>query len=378
MKSIKKITCIILSFILVFSSVGISAVAYAKAEADFQTVEIAGEIKDGGSLAEAFDLLVQKIKKAVLILVGNIRIFFDRSYSKVDSSAYSEDAFAIPGLDEGFVPQGICFVEALDCYAISGYIKGDNSRIYLVDADDGEVKEIILKDFTKHAGGIASDKDDVWVCAGGNEEEGGFIYHLSAETLSLALDGEEVEFDGSFQTQVRASALCCDGEMLYVAEFYEKDDYPVNPDHNYGDNKAWAIGYEITDDGFSYDGKELQPDVILSIPEKVQGMSVTAEGNILFSTSYGRFYDSTLHIYEPLSGWSKDEVAYNGETVSLFVADKSSFVSKLRMPTLMEGIDYEGGKLYVVFESGAQAYADAKEVICNVRIVDMYSLIENL
>ena len=201
---------------------------------------------------------------------------------------------------------------------------------------------------------------------------------VKTETLSLALDGEEVEFDGSFQTQVRASALCCNGEMLYVAEFYEKDDYPVNPDHNYGDNKAWAIGYEITDEDFTYDGGELQPDVILSIPEKVQGMSVTDEGNILFSTSYGRFYDSTLHIYQPLAEWSRDEVSYNGENVSLYVADEVGFVSKVRMPTLMEGIDYEGGKLYVVFESGAEAYSDAKEVISSVRATDMSSLMENL
>ncbi len=378
MKSIKKIIGIILSLILVFSSVGVASASFAGVETD--KAEVVAQIEGGESkdLAEIFDGLFKKIKKAVLIIVGNISILFDRDYSKVKASDYSSDAFEIPGLDEGFVPQGICYVEALDSYAISGYIKGESSRIYLIAADSSEVKELVLKDFTKHAGGIAAEGNDVWVCAGGSEKEGGFVYHLTVEAMELACDGEEIEFDGSFQTQVRASALCCDGNMLYVAEFYEKDDYPVNDGHNYADNKAWAVGYELTDEGFTYDGKQAQPDVILSIPEKVQGMAVTDEGNIIFSTSYGRFYDSTLHIYEPVSTWTKDEVNYNGEAVSLYAADAGSLVSKVRMPTLMEGIDFEGGRLYVVFESGAQAYSDAKEVISNVREVDVLSLIEKL
>ena len=36
------------------------------------------------------------------------------------------------------------------------------------------------------------------------------------------------------------------------------------------------------------------------------------------------------------------------------------------MPTLMEGLDYNNGKLYVIFESGANEYSDAKEINKNV------------
>lgn len=381
MKTLKKLTGIILAVLLLFSSLGgavssVAAESQAPVAEEVQVQTLSGEDEDN-SIVAVLEGIIAKIKKVILILVGNISIFLDGNYSRLDVSDYSESIFAVPGLDKGFVPQGICYIEFLDSFAISGYIKGENSRIYLISNETGEVKELILKDFSKHAGGIASDGSDVWISAGGDENEGGFVYHLSATTLSWASDGEEIEFDGSFRTQVRASTICCDGEMLYVAEFYEKDDYPVNPSHSFEANKAWAVGYElpiISD----YDGKEKQPDVVLSIPEKVQGMSVTDDGNILFSTSYGRFYDSTLHVYEPLEKWSSGEVIYNGEAVKLYVAEDASLISKVRMPTLMEGIDVEGSKLYVVFESGATAYSDAKQIITDVKKVSINALIDEL
>lgn len=379
MKKLKKLTGIILALLMMFMSVGGAFTAFATQTDNSSQVEIQAaeaEITDG-SIADAFTAVFEKIKKLVLTFIGNIRTLFDSEYSKVDVAEYAEDAFEIPALDNGFVPQGICYVEALDAFAISGYIKGENSRLYLVDNKDGKVKEIIFKDFTKHAGGIASDGANIWISAGGSDKKGGYVYHLSLASVIFAKDGDEIEFDGSFQTQVRGSTLCCDGEMLYVAEFYEKRDYPVNPDHAAGENKAWAVGYELPVLPYEYDGEEKAPDVIISIPEKVQGMAISAEGNVLFSSSYGRFNDSSLYVYEPFDSWTQQSKDYNGKTVSFYVADESSFVTKIKMPTLMEGIDVEGDGLYVLFESGAKEYADAKEVISNVRCVEIASLIAN-
>ena len=379
MKNTRKIVAVILAFLLAFSAVGSSFALSDEVKAqEIQTAVDGADAEKENSLAAVFEQLIAKIKRVILIIVGNISIILDGNYSKTDVAEYSSNAFAVPGLDDGFIPQGICYVEKLDAFALSGYIKGDNSRIYLVENGSDEAKELILKDFTKHAGGIASDGDDIWVCAGGNESEGGFIYHLSASFLDRASDGEEIEFDGSFQTQVRASALCCDGEMLYVAEFYEEDDYPVNPSHSFEENNAWAVGYKLPVEAGEYDGTEKAPDVIISIPEKVQGMSVTDEGNVLFSTSYGRFYDSTLHVYEPFESWNQSEFDFDGTVVPFYAASDESLVSKVKMPTLMEGIDVEGSDLYAVFESGAGAYSDAKEVITDVRRVEIAQLIAQL
>lgn len=379
MKNIKKLTAIILAILMVFMSFGAVFTASAvQTDKALQTEAEDSETETTDcSIADTLTAVFEKIKKIVLTLIGNIRTLLDGEYSKADASEYSEDSFAIPGLDKGFVPQGICYVEALDAFAISGYIKGESSRIFFVSNKDGEVKELILKDFTKHTGGIASYGADIWVSAGGSDKAGGFVYHLSVASVLFAKDGDEIEFDGSFQTQVRGSTLCCDGDMLYVAEFYEKRDYPVNPDHAAGENKAWAVGYELPVMPYEYDGGEKEPDVILSIPEKVQGMAISADGNILFSSSYGRFNDSSLYVYKPLDSWTHQDIDYNGKAVSLYVSDESSFLTKIKMPTLMEGIDVEGDGLYVLFESGAAEYDDAKEIIKNIRRVDITALVEN-
>ena len=377
----KKLISVVMALFMIFSSFGVCVGTFA-ADENAPTVisEADTQQETSNGLAAFFEELFAKIKKVILIFVGNISILIDGRYSKLDYSVYSTDAFELPGLDEGFVPQGICYVEILDCFAVSGYVKGENSRIYLIDKETGEAKEIVLKDFIKHAGGIASDGEDVWVCAGGSDTEGGFVYHLSASALDKADDGAEIVFDGSFQTQVRASTVCCDGERLYVAEFYEEDDYPVNPDHSFpgNDNKAWSVGYELPIEPEEYDGSEKAPDIILSIPEKVQGMAVTSGGNIIFSTSYGRFYDSTLHIYKPLDEWTQGGKVVDGEAVHLCVADDGSLVSKVKMPTLMEGIDVNGDTLYAVFESGATAYADAKEINSDAKAVKIDELIAML
>lgn len=381
MKKMSKLICLILAVIMAFSSFGACSGVFAL-EANEDTTSAVDEVneEESGNLVAFLEELFAKIKKVVLILVGNISIVLDGNYSKTDYEEFSSDAFEIPGLDEDFVPQGVCYIEQIDCFAVSGYVKGENSRLYLVNNETDDLKKLILRDFTKHSGGIASNGDDVWVCAGGSDTEGGFIYHISATVLDEAADGDEIEFDGSFQTQVRASTVCCDGERLYVAEFYEKRDYPVNPDHRFpgNDNKAWAVGYELPIAANEYDGDEKAPDVILSIPEKVQGMAVTSDGNIVFSTSYGRYYDSTLHIYKPLDSWTQGGTVLDGTVVHLCIADESGLISKVRMPTLMEGIDIHGDTLYAVFESGADAYADAKEINKNVKAVAIDELIEDL
>ncbi len=381
MKNMKKLIGILLALLLVFSSVGVySAASSAERTADTTVYALSEDEteSEASGLTAFFEELIAKIKKAVLILVGKISIMLDGKYSDADYADFSSDAFEIPGLDDGFVPQGICFSESLDSFVISGYAKNENSRLYLIDKESGEAKKLILKDFTKHAGGVAAEGDDVWVCAGGDESKGGYVYHISAAVLNNASDGDEIEFDGSFQTQVRASALCCDGDRLYVAEFYEKSDYPVNPEHSFADNKAWAVGYNLPVDISDYDGSEKTPDIILSVPEKVQGMAVTSEGNIIFSTSYGRFYDSTLHIYRSPDEWTQDSKLIGTETVTVYIADDKGLISKVKMPTLMEGTDIHGDVLYAVFESGAEAYSDAKEINTSVKAVNINNLIDAL
>lgn len=311
---------------------------------------------------------------------------FKPGFTYIDVEDYTTELFEIPGLDEDFVPQGICFVEALNSFAVSGYSsaggEGDEalSRIYLIDNETKQVKKLLLLKpdgtaFDYHAGGIASNGNDVWVASGGSDKNGGFAYHITAEVLSNAQSGDKVQFDGRFQTEAKASYMYCDGEMLWIGEFYNKDN-PVNPEHSYGKNKAICCGYELPVD-VDYTAEErIAPDVVLSIPDQVQGMSITDNGEVVFSTSYGRRNNSVMHIYSDYKSWKTDTAeVFRTKDIPLYIAENDSRITKITMPTLMEAFDYYGGNLYLIFESGAEKYSDARRVIKSVWETDINAVI---
>ena len=82
----------------------------------------------------------------------------------------SEEGFIIPGLKEGFVPQGIFYEEVNDIFLLSGYYKGkaQPSRVIVVDGEGNLVKSVGCltqkgDKATGHFGGIAVYKDYVYV-----------------------------------------------------------------------------------------------------------------------------------------------------------------------------------------------------------------------
>lgn len=312
---------------------------------------------------------------------------FKPGFTYIDVEAYTNELFEIPGLDDDFVPQGLCFVESLNSFAVSGYSsvggEGDEalSRIYLINNDTKAVKKLLLicpdgTGFDYHAGGIACNGSDVWVASGGSEKKGGYAYHITTDVLSSVQSGDKVRFDGRFQTEAKASYMYCDGEMLWIGEFYNKDN-PVNPDHAYGKNKAICCGYKLPIDVEYTAETKLVPDVVLSIPDQVQGMSITDNGEVVFSTSYGRRNNSVMHIYSGYNSWKTDTAEVFGtKDIQLYVADNDSRITRITMPTLMEAFDYYNGRLYLIFESGAKSYSDARRVIETVWETDINAVIE--
>lgn len=361
----KKIISIILAIVMLFSVFTFSASAI---EVKYATTQ---SITSG----------ITNIFYAIKNIIDNILGFLGGD-SRVDVENYTEMPFEVPGLQDGFIPQGICYVEKLEMFAISGYMPDDESgnaqysRIYLVNPKTQESKMFIIDKFTGHAGGIASNDNDIWLSSGGSSTSNGKIYHFTADMFA-GKSGSSISYDGYFSVPVKGSVLYCDGEKLWVAEFYnnDKDSNKVNKDHHYSTNHAWSCGYNLPID-VDYSAKENKaPDVILSIPDKVQGMSVTDDNEVVFSTSYGRRNNSKLHIFEPFTNWDTNTVNVFDSDVTLYVAKRKNRVIRFKMPTLMEGIDYHDGKLYVVFESGAETYSDAKEINKKVWEMDIDSII---
>lgn len=363
----KKILSIMLSLVMILSIFPLSSSALSK---NFVTPY---------AITDSFVNVFYAVKNAVSNIFG-----FLGGDKKVDYENYTEYPCEVPGLEDGFIPQGICFVESMGMFAISGYMPNDAdgnkqfSRIYFVNPENGESKMFIIDGFTGHAGGIASNGNDVWISSGGSSSTNGKIYHFTVDMFA-GESGSSVNYDGYFSVPVKGSVLYCDGEKLWVSEFYnnDKDSNKVNKEHHYGSNHAWSCGYDLPL-SVDYSAKEkLVPDVILSIPDKVQGMTTTDNGEVIFSTSYGRRNNSKMHIFEPFTEWNSNNVTVFDTDVTIYVAKKKNRIIRFKMPTLMEGLDYYDGKLYVIFESGAKAYSDAKEINKDIWKMDINAIINS-
>lgn len=362
----KKILSILLAVAMIFSAIPLSASA-----SEVKTVAPM-TITDG--ITDVF-YFIKNIFDSILGLLGGDKI--------VNIKEFTEMPFEVPGLEDDFVPQGICYVEELGMFAISGYMPNDKdgnerySRIYLVNPETNESKMFIIDKFTGHAGGIASDGNDIWISSGGSSSSNGKVYHFTTDMFA-GESGSKVKYDGYFSVPVKGSVLYCDGEKLWVSEFYnnDKDSNKVNEAHHKSSNHAWSCGYDLPLD-VDYSAKETKtPDVILSIPDKVQGMAITDDGEVIFSTSYGRRNDSKMHIFESFTEWDSETVSVFGEDAPLYIAKKKNKITRFKMPTLMEGLDYHDGKLYVIFESGANSYSDAKEINKCVWEMDIDGIID--
>ncbi len=361
----KKFLSILLSAVMIISIFPVSSFAVSDRFA------VPYSIVDG--VTDIF-YAVKNIFDSVIGFIGGDKI--------VDVDKYREKPFEVPGLDDGFIPQGLCYVEALSSFAISGYMENDaegnkqNSRIYLVNPDTNESRMFIIDGYTGHAGGIASSGNDLWISSGGSASSDGKIYHFSTDLFKTE-NGAKIKYDGYFSVPVKGSVLYCDDNKLWVCEFYnnDKDSNKVNKEHHYGSNHAWACGYNLPVD-VDYSAKEkLTPDVVLSVPDKVQGMAITDDSEVVFSTSYGRRNNSKLHVFEPYSEWKSDTVNVYGTEIPIYIAKRKTRITRFKMPTLMEGLDYNDGKLYIVFESGAKTYSDAKEINKSVWETDIDSII---
>jgi hypothetical protein len=147
---------------------------------------------------------------------------------------------------------------------------------------------------------------------------------------------------------------------LFVTEFYEDTKYQTDASHHLTTptnqlNKALAFGYEIDENNIS-GIKSNEAKIVLSIPEKIQG--VVVKGNTLvLSQSFGRFNDSKILTYNNiLSSKTTYTFNHNGNDLPLYYIDDSSLISSLHSPSMTEGVCLYNNKVLVLFESSAKKY----------------------
>ena len=283
----------------------------------------------------------------------------DSEKSLVDYPAFAARAelgALVTGLAEGLVPQGLTYLAESDSFLFAGYrTDGGTSALIEIAREDGRIlRQVELRNmdgsvYTGHAGGVCATETGVYIS---NNHR---LYYLSMATYQGLPERADCRFESEIPVPVNASFCSASDGVLWVGEFQYGDGYPTDESHRFqtdaGLYRAWLYGYRLTD-GAPGDA----PDYILSIPEKIQG-AVVSGGVVWLSQSYGRKNSSTLIRY----AWSPDEASDAEVTVAdqeapLWALGFSRQKERLISPPMTENLCLAGEKMYVAFESAAQAY----------------------
>lgn len=279
-------------------------------------------------------------------------------------------SYTVPGLLEGIIPQGLCYNFNMDCLVVSGYYEDGElpSMLMLLDAKTGAlIKSVALKNvdgsmYYGHAGGVASSGDYIFVTSD-------YAAHtVAVADLENAKDGSTVKFTGDFKLNTKGSFANVYSEILWVGDFLESSDSARN-DVSFvttldsGETfYAYCEGYSLKDGlpaiskiNSTHDG--YIPDIMLAIPEQVQGMTRTLTGGFIFSTSYGRKNNSVIKVFNDVTeGDRVGTVTVDGASVNLYAFDELEMKTSYVAPPMSQGIESVNGSIYLLFESGAAKY----------------------
>lgn len=300
-----------------------------------------------------------------------------------DFFAIAEPLHLIPGLAENQIPQGICRSEASDKIYISAYSSIKLASVIMVLDNEGNyIAEYHLKtpggsNFTGHVGGIAVTDTTLYIS---NKLDNDGSYSIAMIPLSeLSETGkQDVVIDASVTVPVSPSLLSYSDGILWVGNFYHPlQDYDLSPEMNYTTPNAsndgqeygcYILGYNLSELGDDRmkpaDGADYAiPDHVLACPWKIQGMVCDPVNNIVvLSQSYGRKNNSALLRYSvDLTAQADTTVELAGQTLPCFVLDKKRETHNVVALPMTEGLTLTSDRdLYVLFESGANKYADGK------------------
>lgn len=296
----------------------------------------------------------------------------------------------IPGLKQGFVPQGIAYLPERDWFLLSGYRDGGTSLLIIVNgATERLVKalEFTMQDgkpYQGHAGGVAVSDRYVWIASGDQ------VHYVALDAVVQAANGAVVPFAGHLPVDSRASFVTVAGNTLWVGEFAYGTSYPTRAHHHLqapssAPHKGWIAGYELDPStGLIRSGQArlpdgaYVPDYVLSIPDKIQG-ALFIEDFVLLTESYGRNQPSRLLIYRnPLGGAPHATVQVSGASVPVWFLDAGNLLDTWILPPMAQSVAVRQDEAHVNFESGAVKYLDGSYALSRLQVVDVATLIGHL
>lgn len=297
-------------------------------------------------LLKGLVILIVAILCLALLLVGGLNIAKFPIYSEYYSM--EETLCTNPGLDDGFVCQGICVSEENGVILVSGYMADkSNSRIYVTDFESNSYFVELTRNggekYTGHAGGIALTGDTVYISNGSK------LYVFSLTDVLNAKNGEKVDIGEGVKVSSAASFVYADEEYVYVGEFNNPAE--EQKEHIYGENHSIIEKY-------SHDDLE-NPVKIYSIGDYAQGVCFTPDGKVILSTSYG-LTSTVYYVYNEADATDTGEML-DGAPVYML----GECVREVNGPAMGEDLDYYNGKVITLTESASNKYIFGKLFFAN-------------
>lgn len=330
---------------------------------------------------------MSKIEKRVFVsvvcifaILSAVLLFWYFGDTYKDFYLIASSEFEIAGLEDGYTPQGLTYEKVSKTFLTCGYMKdGSASRIYVIDAETNQTtKYFTLKkgqeNYVGHAGGIATDGTNVWICGDGE------VHRFSFSEIESVENGKSLTIVDSFESQNGADFLTIENNNLWVGEFERAKNYERPESHQFetsnGINKALSFCYEINSSK-ECGLESLTPIKALSTGSLVQGMIINND-KIVLSVSYS-LPNSHILCYENILNQSTQKTfVINGKTIPVFVLDSQNLKKEIEAPCMSEEIVDNGEKIYVLFESACKKYqAVTREQLRNVYSIKLESL-ENI
>ncbi len=269
----------------------------------------------------------------------------------------AQKEFPIPGLNDGFVPQGLTFDTDSAKFLATGYSTEGPSQVYSFDKYDPKnavltnLKNADGSDYTGHTGGIA--RNDNYVYITGSDGIDVFLY-------KEIMAGGEAKQIGTFKTGNDPAHCHIEGNNLYVGSFYIAEDYETPENERIttpaGDaNTSIVEVYELNADAVFGIGN---PVAAISTRGQVQGMCFT-DDKIVLSTSYG-LSTSQLFAYDYTKQPESGKYIIDGMKVPLYYLDSSNLVSVTKAPPMSEELVYLDGRVVIFNESACNKYVFGK------------------
>ena len=252
-----------------------------------------------------------------------------------------------PGLNDGFVCQGIAVSEENGVILVCGYMKDKrNSSIYVTDFESNSYYVELTRageKYTGHAGGLAITGDTVYIA---NAKK---IYSFPLESVLSAKNGDIVDMGSGTKVNTNASFVYTDEEFLYVGEFHDGGKYVIeNHEHETAEGTHYAICTK-------YALNDLEtPVAVYTLRNNVQGICFTPDGKAVLSTSYG-LTDTVYYVYN-LADIKVSDETFDGAPV--YYLDKLE--KEIHGPAMGEDLDYYDGKIITLTESASTKYIFGK------------------